>query len=293
MLPRDAYFALADEAKKQGLLFAGHVPFRVSVVEASDAGQQSMEHLFGIFAACSSKEPALRDEAITLIDKQGFPSFVRAEIQAEMRALDSYDDKKATALFARMAKNDTWQVPTLIGWRNLSSIDDHRFTHDVRLKYLSSEKQESWKKQRINFLTTLSAEYLKNREKLFQRQLELVRAMHRAGVGIMAGTDTATLYVIPGFSLHEELELLVKAGLSPMAALQAATRNPAKYFGKLDMFGTIETGKVADLVLLEANPLQDISHTQHIAGVMLNGKFLSKAELKTLLHSCSFASIRG
>lgn len=281
MLPRDTYWALAEEARQQGLLFAGHVPFQVSVVEASDVGQKSIEHLFGMFAACSVNESALRDQAIALINRDGFAAFVRAELQAQMRSLNSYDRKKATALFARLVKNGTWQVPTLVGWRNLSSPEDFQLPRGG--KYLSSEKREAWEKQRTGLLSSLPTEYLKKPERLFDKQLELVGAMHRAGVGILAGTDTATLYVVPGFSLHEELTLLVKAGLSPMAALQAATRNPAKYLGKLEVFGTIEAGKIADMVLLEANPLENIGYTQRVAGVFVNGYFLGKADLRILL----------
>lgn len=281
MLPRDAYLALAEEAKQQGLPFVGHVPFQVSVIEASDVGQKTIEHLFGMFAACSINELALRDQAVALINREGFGAFVQAELQDQLRSLNGYDRKKATALFARLAKNNTWQVPTLVGWRNLSSPKEFRFPRGG--KYLSSEKQETWKRQRTNLHSTLTREYRKNSEKLFHKQLELVGAMHRAGVGILAGTDTATLYVVPGFSLHEELTLLVKAGLSPMEALQAATRNPAKYLDKLDVLGTIEIGKIADMVLLEANPLEKIEYTQRIAGVFMDGHFFSKADLRIML----------
>lgn len=283
MLPREPYFALADEAKRRGLPLAGHVPFSISAAEASDAGQNSMEHLFGVLSACSTRQVELRDEAMTAIATLGFSAFIRAEIHAQMRALDTYDGKKAATLFARLARNETWQVPTLVGWRNLSATDDHPFTTDVRLKYLPATKRESWQAQRANFLKTLPAEYLAHRAKLFHRQLEFVGAMHRAGVGFLAGTDTAALYVFPGFSLHDELVLLVKAGLTPMAVLQAATRNPAKYLGKLDVIGTIERGKIADLVLLEANPLEDIRHAQKIAAVVVGGKLIPKAGLQEML----------
>lgn len=107
--------------------------------------------------------------------------------------------------------------------------------------------------------------------------------MQRAGVGILAGTDPPARGVFPGFSLHDELALLVRAGLTPMEALQAATRNPAKFLGKLDSFGTIEKGKVADLVLLEANPLENIQNTRSVGAVVIGGRLILKPELQIML----------
>ena len=108
--------------------------------------------------------------------------------------------------------------------------------------------------------------------------------MHKAGVQILAGTDTLKSYLIPGPSLHGELELLVSAGLSPMEALQTATRNPAIFLG-MDDLGTIEEGKAADLVLLEANPLNDIRNTRKIAGVIAKGQYLDKNDITALMEN--------
>ncbi|HXG64587.1 MAG TPA: amidohydrolase family protein [Blastocatellia bacterium] len=284
MLPREAYFAVAAEAKKQGLAFAGHVPPCVSAAEAADAGQRSMEHLFGILTACSKDEANLMKETAAAVMKSGVAAFVRAEIHAQMKALDSYDPKKAEGLFARFRKNGAWQVPTLVGWQSLSRADDERLLSDVRGKYIPPERLASWKTQSAGFLGSLGADYLANRHRLLEKQLELVGAMRRAGVELMAGTDTAALYVYPGFSLHDELALLVRAGLTPMEALQCATRNPAKYLGMLDSLGTVEKGKIADLVLLEADPLADIANTKKIAAVVVGGRLIRKAELQEMLH---------
>ena len=117
----------------------------------------------------------------------------------------------------------------------------------------------------------------------YQRKLEIVGLMHRTGVRLLAGTDAPNPYVFPGFSLHEELELLVQAGLTPLEALQTATVNPAKYLGKEKELGTIEKGKLADLVLLEANPLENISNTQRINAVVVNGRYLPQETLRKLL----------
>ncbi len=290
MLSREAYFGIADEVKRQGLTFAGHIPTSVSAAEASEAGQKSVEHLLGIVEACASNEAELLNEARQAIAKSGFAAFSRAEVQAEIKSLDTYDEKKAMALFGRFVKNGTWQVPTIVGFGGVLITDESFFTSDPRLKYIPVETREAWKEQRRDLLKSLPPDFLANRQRLFQKQIDLTGAMHRAGVQLMAGTDSPGLYVFPGFSLHDELGLLVKAGLTPMEALQAATRDPARYFGRLDSLGTVEKGKIADLVLLEANPLEEISNTKKIAGVVLGGKLLPKSKLAEMLAAVEAAA---
>lgn len=281
MLPRDGYFAIAAAAKRQGLAFAGHVPASVSALEASGAGQKSLEHLFGVLAGCSSIETQLTAESKTAAEKFGISGFVTAEIGAQLKALDSYDEGTAAKLFASFVSNGTWQVPTLTGWKNLATDDDGQLINDPRNLYIPRERREAWKSQRDGLRRSLPPEFFKGR--LTEKQFEVVRAMQRAGVGIMTGTDSAGLYLYPGFSLHEELALLVKAGLTTMEALQAATRNPAKYLGLLERLGTVEPGKLADLVLLDANPLLAITNTKRIAAVVVGGKLITRSELKQLL----------
>ena len=293
MLSREAYFALADETKQQGLTFAGHIPVSVSAAEASDAGQKSVEHLLGVVAACATNEAELLNEARQAVAKSGFAAFSRAEVQAEIKSLDTYDEKKATALFGRFVKNGTWQVPTIVGFGGVLITDQSFFTSDPRLKYIPVETREAWKAQRLALLKSLPTDFLANRQRLFQKQLDLTGAMHRAGVQLMAGTDSPGLYVFPGFSLHDELTLLIKAGLTPMEALQAATRDPARYAGVLDSLGTIEIGKIADLVLLEGNPLEEIRNTRKIAAVVLGGKLLLKSRLEVLLAAVEAAASKN
>ncbi len=292
LLSREAFYAIADEAKKQQMPIAGHVPAEIGASEAAEAGQKSMEHLFGVLPACSKSEVALLKEAREEIANSNAAVFIRAELRAQARTLDTYDRQKAAALFASFVKNRTWQIPTLAGWRNLSDAEAGPFTGDLRLKYIPRERLESWKGQRTYLQKHITTEYWVNSKRLFQKQLELVGAMYRAGVGIMAGTDTAGFYVTPGFSLHDELELLVKAGLTPMEALQAATRNPARYLGMLDTLGTIEKGKIADLVLLDADPLESIGNTKKIAAVVIGGRHINRAELDRMLAEVETAAGR-
>jgi hypothetical protein len=295
LVPRPAYFALADEAKKRGITFAGHVPFSVTAVEASDAGQKSIEHLEGIWLACSAIEPELRkilEEAIkdAKDNNQIRTSVVRVLNETQLRALETYDQKKAAALFARFAKNGTWQAPTLVVKRAGAFMDDSDFTNDPRLKYIRRGIRDSWKNQDDWRLKNRTAESSARYRMIFQKELELVLAMHRAGVKMLAATDAVVWYVFPGFSLHDELELFVKAGLNPMEALQTATRNPATYLGLIDTVGTIETGKKADLVLLEANPLENISNTKRINAVIVGGRLIPKVSLDKMLMDAEAAA---
>jgi adenine deaminase len=170
----------------------------------------------------------------------------------------------------------TWQVPTLeFKWAQ-TFIDDLSQSSDPRLKYIPQSEQQWWSPQKNFFARYRTPEYIVFRKRLFQKELELVGAMHRAGVPFMAGTDLSGAYVFAGFSLHHELELYVQAGFTPMEALQAATRNPAIFLGELNSQGTVERGEIANLVLLEANPLENIRNIQRINAVVLNGRYLPK-----------------
>lgn len=298
LIPRAAYFALADEAKKLRIPFAGHVPFSVSAAEASDAGQKSIEHMEGILRACSTVEPELRkttEEAIRNAkdSEQVTTSLLRVINETEMRAFETFSQEKATALFARFAQNGTWQAPTLVVARAGAFMDDSDFTNDPRLKYVRRSVRESWKNQDDFRLKNRTAEKSALYKRAFQQRLELVGAMHRAGVKMLAATDALVWYVVPGFSLHDELELFVQAGLSPMEALQTATRNPATYLGLSDTLGTVEQGKKADLVLLEANPLENISNTKKITAVIVGGKLVPKASLDKMLKDAEVAANRN
>ena len=282
LLPRDAYFAIADEAKKQGIPFAGHVPNSVTVAEASDAGQKSIEHLIGVSFACSSAEAQLMKELKERISVDRAPGFLTL-VRLQAKSVDTYDSEKARALFSRLVKNGTWQVPTLTVLRANAFLDDPQFTDDLRVKYLPPSLRQAWNPQNNPFFKLSTAKDYANLKKLYRKELEIVGEMQRAGVGILAGTDTPNPYVLPGFSLHDELALVVQAGLTPMEALQSATLNPARFLGMEKEMGTVQQGKVADLVLLEANPLEDIHNTQKINSVVVKGRLLDRKALDGLL----------
>ena len=273
-LSPEAYFAIADEAKKLGIPFAGHVPFALSAAQASDAGQKSIEHLTGLLETCSSKEEELRGAT-------NLPPPARTD-----ELWKTYDEQKCRALFARFAKNKTWQVPTTVIHRMLAFRREEDFRKDARLRYAPPREREEWVKppDRPQQFT------LETRKQRLGKLLETIGLMHKTGVPILAGTDVGNPFIFAGFSLHDELELFVQAGLTPLESLRTATVNPAKYLGMEKELGTIEKGKLADLVLLEANPLENISHTRRINAVVVNGRYLPKESLGGLLAEAEAAA---
>lgn len=282
-LPRDTYFAIIDEAKKLKIPIVGHVPVSITTIEASDAGQRSIEHLGSILEGTSSAERELRNWPAPQVKNDDYSVIPRNIAARGTRMLDTYDEKKARQVFAHLVKNQTWQVPTLVTKRSLALIDEIVSVHDERLKYIPEAMQRRWGPQENFLLRYRTPEYIVYNKRLFKKELELVGAMHRAGVPFMTGTDLSIPYVFPGFGVHDELALLVGAGFTPMEALQAATRNPAMYLGELSSHGTIQRGKFANLVLLDANPLENISNTQRINGVILKGRYFPKKELEQML----------
>jgi imidazolonepropionase-like amidohydrolase len=293
ILSRDAYFAIASAARREHITFAGHVPDRVTAAEASDAGQKSIEHLTGVLRACSSDEPRLMREQFQEAPKNATPENSHARETAwERELLRTYSDKQAAALMAKFVHNQTCQVPTLILLRNDAyPAAETDSPNDPLLRFVPRTIAEKWKQvRRTQDNLTHDADF-DLREKLFSQSMHVVAKMQFSDVSILAGTDSAAPYVIPGFALHQELALLVKAGLSPMQALQAATKNPADFLGKEKLQGTIEPGKTADLLLLDANPLEDIRNTQRIRALVVRGKLLDRAALDALLAAAQkFAS---
>ena len=279
LIPRDGYFAAAEEAKKDGIVFAGHVPDKVRATEASNAGQKSIEHLTGVFEGCS----AVEDELMAAPRGPGRGRF-----------LSTYDPGRAQKLIALFVKNQTWQTPTLYWERGEWLIEQTNSGVDPLVKYAPAAwRKRTWPMFTRDILSGWSTDPVADREKFFQAELKMVGDMNKAGVPILAGTDTAAgVRVYPGSSLHEELELLVRAGLTPMEALQAATLNAGKYLGLADT-GTIEKGNRADLVLLDSNPLADIKNTRKIRSVVLAGRYFSREELDHLLTEVEEAAAKS
>ena len=283
-LPRDLYLDIADESKRKESHSEGHLPVTVDAEGGSRAGQKSFEHLVGVLPACSTHsielfKAAQTDFAATLQTWGKFEELHDTRYGQEV--LDTYSPEKAAALSAVFKNNGTWQSPTLVLLHMFGYGDDPAFLADPRLKYMPPHLKESWDPAKVDGDRTPQDFAYSRRE--FQTDLRVVGAMEKSGVGILAGTDTQNPYTFYGFSLHDELGFLVQAGLSPMQALQAATLNPAIFFGMDKDFGTIEDGKIADLVLLDANPLEAIGNTKRIDAVVYSGKLFSRNALDEVL----------
>jgi len=280
-LSRDAYFAIADEAGKSGLPFAGHVPVAVRATEASDAGQASIEHCCAgsIYEQCSSRESELREKILVEVLKE-VPN--GSAIILEM--IESFSEDKCALVVDTLVQNGTWFVPTLIVsyWRGDWRDDPRtRYLPPVELDYWALDHE--WDEQMYG-----TAE---ERQPTIEQNFRLVRMMKAAGVRMLAGSDPGIAGVFYGFSLSEELELLVKAGFTEAEALRAATLSPAEFLGLEDDLGTIETGKLADLVLLGGNPLEDIANTRDISAVIFDGRFFSRDDLDKILLNVERAAL--
>jgi len=286
-LNREAYFAIADESRQLHIRFVGHVPDRVSASEASQAGQASIEHLTGILLACSSKEEQLRRARFAPDPGNETQAQAHARDRAWRRELlDTYSPQEVEALLRTFVTNSTWQVPTFPIMVHLGFVTPKtNLLGDMRMRYVPQNVKRIWFQGVQAQLENYSEADLALREEIVKRSLEIVGKMQANGVRIMAGTDIAAPNVFPGSSLHEDLAYLVEAGLTPTQALQAATKNSAEFLGKLRTQGTIEQGKFADLLLLGANPLDDIHNTQKIRALVLRGKLWDRTALDGLLVS--------
>jgi hypothetical protein len=235
----------------------------------SAAGMHSFEHLIGIFEGSSPLED----------------QFLKGD-KSESKFLASYDPARASVLAKTLAQSQTWQCPTLVWERGGNLLDVTDFSKDPRAKYVPAYwKDKTWKQFSVEVQKEFNTDDLETRKKFVDKELQVVQTLHKAGVPFLAGTDTPPgVYIFPGFSPHEELQRFVAAGFTPLEALQTATLNPARFFEMEGELGTIETGKLADMILLDANPLDDIRNTQKIAAVMMNGRYFSRADLQKLLQ---------
>ena len=253
----EAYFAILREARRVGLTVVGHQPSVVTLASASDSGQRSIEHAF-------------------------------------LPPLSGLGDSARFALYERFAHNGTWYTPTLVVTKAVlvsgdsaakAIFGDSAAVHDERRQYASPWLLGWWRMQVDERETDTSTARLAAMRAFFRSSAEDVRRMHAAGVNILAGTDAGSVLVYPGFSLHEELELMVsEAGLTPKDALYSATVAPARFLGLTAKLGAIAAGKVADIVLLNADPLIDIHNARRIFAVVQAGHVFNRSELDALLR---------
>jgi len=271
--------ALLDEARAHRMPVCGHIPAEVSVLTAATAGQRSNEHLSQIYEACSAREKQF------LANRQGLggEEAVKLRDAREREVLQSFNQRVCDRTARALAKTGQVQVPTRVLPHFEARGERVRFRDDPRWHYLRPDEQARWER----YLEQEPAVEKKLASQRWDVSHRILKALHAAGVPILAGTDTPMPLVYPGYSLHKELELLVESGLSPAEALRAATLGPAEFLGLSENTGSIAVGKRADLVLLDDNPLRQISHTQRIRAVVLNGRLLRRTDLDALLDGAA------
>lgn len=283
----EAYQAMAEETRSLGLPLAGHIPDLVRVADAAAAGHRSNEHLTQVREACSTQEQQiLRERQRLYSDSSTVAQDDSLWSRHERVRTESYDLETCKAVARQLAAARMWQVPTLLNERGYFLGPPDGAERDPRLVYIPAEERRVWREG----LKQFGAEHAANSQAEAQARaaqwaatLALVRTLAREGVPFLAGTDLGGSYIFPGSGLHDELVLMVEAGLSPPEVLRSATLEPARLLGRQDEIGSITVGKLADLVLLNANPLEDITNTQKIEAVVLGGRYLDRRRLDQLL----------
>ncbi|HEY2119566.1 MAG TPA: amidohydrolase family protein [Candidatus Acidoferrum sp.] len=287
-LSHDAYFAIIDEAKRQSIPVAGHLPAAIGAREASNAGQRTLEHGMPLAAGSTMEREYLKwgvdrsvfNEALRTKNFVIIPEKIARDNTA---MLDHFQQPLADDAYRVLAKNNTFLTPTLVTQRSLTFIDDLVKKPDSRMEYVSDEELNWWKPENGMLTKYRTPEYIAMRKRQYAKMMEQIPKAQALGVRFLAGTDITIPYTYPGFSLHDELKLFVDAGMTTMQALETATTNPALLLGLSKTWGKIEPGYIANLVLLNANPLVDIQNTQKIDGVVVNGKLLDRTRLDQLL----------
>lgn len=285
-LTPEEFRAAAAAAKARKLEFAGHVPTLVAVDEALQLNMRTIEHLQMFSTACSSREESLRgDLTAAVASPRAWDSAAVLQRGQLAVQIETFDRARCQALATRVAKSNTWMVPTIVVLRSTSFLDDTTLRNDPRVRYIPKFFSASWDPRTDFRFRAVTPEGWAMRKRMYNRQLEIVRLLHDAGAKFLAGTDLSNPWIFPGFSLHDELAHFVANGFTPLEALQAATLNPARFLAATDSLGTVRPGKVADLVLLDGNPLSDIRNVSRVHAVILNGQPLDRAKLDAMLKS--------
>ena len=281
-LSREAYFAIIDTARRRGIAVDGHVPFRVTPEEAADARQRTAEHPDALAAGCSTAAKAQRERFASVLagydklsDGEKFLAMFR-----HVRALyDSRDPAACASAVEAYRRNGVAVTADLLAYHHVVHAEQI-LSDRARMRLVPQAIRRNWE-DLLKSETT--REFQSILRPIVPLELQNVRLLNEAGVWLLAATDVGVPLQVPGISLHVELERLVEAGLSPLKALQAATHNPARVLRMADSLGSIEPGKLADLVLLDANPLEDIRNTQKIRAVVADGQLYRRADLDQLL----------
>lgn len=279
-LPREAYFALAQEAEALKLPLVGHLPLSVSFEEATASGQKSIEHMGGIRNSLAFY--CLNDRESTLAEYEALLESGK-EDAAFGSIREASDAEACSHLFESFQRNGTSLVPTLVTFRGYANLNDPDFIDDPRLALVVPRIRGMWGLQEEESVRAQNMSSGGMMRLLVELNATLTIAAHRAGVQVLAGSDTPNPFVFPGSGLHDELGILVAAGMTPAEALRSATSEPARFLGMDTDLGSIEVGKLADLVLLRGNPLDDIKHVREISTVIANGRVYGRKQLDQIL----------
>jgi len=304
-LARDVFLAAAEEARRLGIPLAGHVPLEITAAVASDAGMRSIEHAYRHRMSCATAEDQIRRllrDLITIGPSADDQRYAATEDSAFVLGVNSYSPEKCRELGERFARNGTWFVPTLVEmqtrfvWDYPLGAEFKKRFEDPRLRYVSPARVIEWRTAMAldaGFVQGQFSYGLRGADTVFAERarevanlLRMPADLQKGGALVLAGTDVDNTFpfLFFGFSLHDELASMVRGGMTPLAALQSATINPARFLGRETELGTVAEGKLADLVLLDASPLDDIGNTKRIAAVVLNGRYFSRADLDRLLE---------
>jgi hypothetical protein len=270
--------------------FSGHRPSAISVKEASNAGQRSIEHGVVLSGGSTTEDEYIKQG----LDQSTFEEALRTKnfslIPARIardgtEMLDHFSRARADETYRLLTVNKTFLTPTLVTEHALTFIDDLNANPDPRMRYVAAEELQWWKPENGMLTKYRTPEYIAFRKREYAKMLEEIPHAQALGVRFLAGTDITIPYTYPGFSLHDELELFVAAGLTPMQALETATTNPAELLGLKNRWGQVAPGFTANLLLLKADPLADISNTRKISAIVVDGKLVDRSELDRLLGS--------
>lgn len=293
-LSREAYFSIAAEAIKVGLPFAGHVPSGVTILEAVQAGQRSIEH--GIeLRGDSTAEQQLIDrprsqDFMAEAMKTGNYTLIPEGIARDGNIwLKNFSQKRADALYRTLARKGTYLCPTLVTGRWMAYGDELAGKPDSRQRFIDPKVLVYWQPS-MNMLTKYrTPAYIAWTKVRYAIALQQIPKQQALGVQLLAGTDLTVPYIYPGSSVHDEIRLMASAGLTNLQALQAATTHPVQFFGLQKSLGSVEAGKRAEFVLLDGNPLADLDNLDHIQAVITHGRVLRKPELEALTLSAANA----
>jgi imidazolonepropionase-like amidohydrolase len=281
-LSRESWLAIIDEARKVGLTVHGHGPDQVTSKEVSARGQRSIEHIHSLGLAVSTREAEVRRMVLEIKVATGdYNAWFRQMHSIEWIAANTYSPSRAADVFGTLRRNGTRVTPTLTMHNVLDQIDYTRLDPALA-KYLSADSIWTYDYVIQNlYAANRTAEEISHQHKMWAWRQRFVRELFEHDVPIMAGTDTGAPYSVPGFALHDELEHLVAAGATPQQALYAATVEPAKFLGLHT--GAVQPGKIADLAVLDADPLTDIRNTRRIHTVVTRGRVISPEQRQQLL----------